>query len=222
MHQRNSSKPKHKGRGCGGHRSHSRSQSRKHPTPSLQRVLTDVHIKPTGINQLYWTKQCFKIDSGACGNLMPLSMYKSMYNHVLSSTTVNSAAHLLDYNKHEIKEYGTCVVSAKYRSNVKQVPFYVVSDKLKPIIGVSDAFALRLTSFHCPIYTDWQSNLTNSVDSIHSNANSTICRASARPPAFLSTTSHIPSSLEGTRNRKALNGYRSCSWSVVIEHRPLN
>ena len=29
IHQRNSSKPKHKGRGCGGHRSHSRSQSRK-------------------------------------------------------------------------------------------------------------------------------------------------------------------------------------------------
>ena len=32
--------------------------------------------------------------------------------------------------------------------------------------------------------------------------------ASARPPAFLSTTPHIPSSLEGTRSRKALNGYR--------------
>ena len=49
-----------------------------------------------------------------------------------------------------------------------------------------------------------------------------ICRASARPPAFLPTTPHIPSSLEGTRNRKALNGYRSCSQSAVIEHRPLN
>ena len=34
--------------------------------------------------------------------------------------------------------------------------------------------ALGLTSFHCPIYTDWQNNsdLSNSVDSIHSNANS--------------------------------------------------
>ena len=35
------------------------------------------------------------------------------------------------------------------------------------------------------------------------------CRASARLPAFLSTMPHIPSSLEGTRSRKALNGYRS-------------
>ena len=33
--------------------------------------------------------------------------------------------------------------------------------------------------------------------------------ASARPPAFPSTMPHIPSSLDGTRNRKALN--RSCS-----------
>ena len=81
-------------------------------TPSLQRVLTNVQLKPIGINQSYWTKQCFKIDSGACGNLMPLSIYKSMYNHVPSATSVNSAVHLLDYNKCEIKQLGTCVVSA--------------------------------------------------------------------------------------------------------------
>ena len=48
--------------------------------------------------------------------------------------------------------------------------------------------------------------------------NSSICRASARPPAFPSTTPHIPSSLEGTRNRKALNRHPSCSRSAVIEH----
>ena len=149
-------------------------------TPSLHRVLTDVHVKPIGINQSYWTKQRFKIDSGACGNLMALSMYKSLYNCVPSSTTVNSAVHLLDYNKHEIKQLGTCVVSVKYRSRVKQVPFYVVSDQLKPIIGVGDALALRLTSFHCPIFADWQSHLVNSVDSIHSNADSTVCTGTAR------------------------------------------
>ena len=36
-----------------------------------------------------------------------------------------------------------------------------------------------------------------------------ICCASARPPAFLSTMPYIPSSLEGMRNHKALNGYHS-------------
>ena len=146
-------------------------------TPSLQRVLTDVHVKPIGTNQLHWTKQCFKIDGGACRNLMPLGMFKSLYNNKLpSSTTINHAVHLVEYNKHEIRQLGTCVVSVKYRSKVKHVPFYVVSDKLKPILGVGDTLALGLTSFHCPIYTDWQSNsdLTNSVDSIHPNSNSTV------------------------------------------------
>ena len=54
--------------------------------------------------------------------------------------------------------------------------FLYCPDRLKPIIGVNDALALGLTSFHCPILNDWQSdcNLTNSVDSIHSNANSTV------------------------------------------------
>ena len=98
-------------------------------------------------------------------------MYMSLYSSVPSATTVNSAVCLLDYNKKEIKQLGTCVV------NVKCLHFYVVPDRLKPIIGVSDALALGLTSFHCPIYTDWQSDsvLTNSVDSIHSNAGSAVC-----------------------------------------------
>ena len=49
-------------------------------TPLLQRVLTDVYVKPIGASQSHWSKQHFKIDSGACGNLMPLSMFKSLYN----------------------------------------------------------------------------------------------------------------------------------------------
>ena len=36
-----------------------------------------------------------------------------------------------------------------------------------------------------------------------------ICHASARPPAFQSTAPHFPSSLDGIRNRKALNGSHS-------------
>ena len=89
---------------------------------------------------------------------------------------MNNAVSLLDYNKQEIKQLGTCHVSVKFRSTEKCVHFYIVPDRLKPIIGVSDTLALGFTSFDCPIFNDWQSNcdLTNSVDSIHSNANSTI------------------------------------------------
>ena len=45
--------------------------------PSLQRILTDIYISDKQTN---WLKHRFKIDSGACGNLMPVSMYKSLYN----------------------------------------------------------------------------------------------------------------------------------------------
>ena len=48
-------------------------------TPSLQRILTDVHVKPIGLVQCGWQRHRFKIDSRAYGNLMPASMYKSLY-----------------------------------------------------------------------------------------------------------------------------------------------
>ena len=152
-------------------------------TPSLQRVLTDVHVKPIGTN--HWSKYHFKIDSGACGNLMPLSMFKPLYNCLPSNTTINSAVHLLDYNKQEIKQLGTCHISVKFRSIVKCLHFYIVPDRLKPIIGVGDALILGLTSFHCPIYEDWHSDLTNSVDSIHSNADSTVCTSTGNTQGTL-------------------------------------
>ena len=89
---------------------------------------------------------------------MPLSMFKLLYNRLPSSTSVNSAVCLLDYNKKEIKQLGTCYVCIRFRSTVRHVHFYVIPDRLKPISGVSDALALGLTSFHCPIYNDWQSD----------------------------------------------------------------
>ena len=81
-------------------------------------------------------------------NHSTLSIFKSLYNRLPSSTTVNSAVHLLDYNKQEIKQLGTCHVSVKFRSTVKHIHFYIAPDILKPIIGVGDALALGLTSFH--------------------------------------------------------------------------
>ena len=95
---------------------------------------------------------------------MPVSMYKSLYNRAPPSTSVSSAVHLLDYNRKEIKQLGTCYVYVRCRSTVKRVHFYVVPDRLKPIIGVSDALSLGLTSFHCPIFNDWHT--TSDIDAI--------------------------------------------------------
>ena len=95
---------------------------------------------------------------------MPASMYKSLYRRAPPNTSVNSAVCLLDYNKKEIKQLGTCDVNMQFRSTTRHVHFYIVSDRHKPIIGVSDALSLGLTSFHCPIFNDWHT--TSDIDSI--------------------------------------------------------
>ena len=145
---------------------------------SLQRVLTYVHVKSIGVGQSHWLKERFKIDSGTCGNLMPLGMYKSFYSKEPSASTIIHSVYLPDYNKQEIKQLGTCKVLIRYRSILKPIHFYVVSNRLKPIIGVSDALCLGLTSFHCPVYNNWHDkqdiDLTQSVDSIQNDLKSTV------------------------------------------------
>ena len=86
---------------------------------------------------------------------MPLGMYKSLYSKEPSASTISHSVRLLDYNKQEIKQLGTCKVLVRFRTIMKLVHFQVVLDRLKPIIGVGDALCLGLTSFHCPVYNNW-------------------------------------------------------------------
>ena len=88
-------------------------------TPSLQRILTDLHVKSIGVSQSNWLKERFKVDSGVCGNLMPLGMYKSLYSKESLVSTINHSVHLLDYNKQEIRQLGTCKVLVRFQSTVK-------------------------------------------------------------------------------------------------------
>ena len=67
--------------------------------PSLQCVLMDLHVKSIGVSQSDWLKERFKVDSGACGNLMPLGMYKLLYSKEPLPSTINHSVHLLDYKK---------------------------------------------------------------------------------------------------------------------------
>ena len=52
----------------------------------------------------------------------------------------------------------------------------LVSDRLKPIIGVNDALSLGLTSFHCFVYNNWhdKQDLSQSVDSIQNDLKFTV------------------------------------------------
>ena len=81
-------------------------------------------------------------------------MAKIRFSPVESSTFKNSS-------------YAGLSVCIRFRSTVKCVHSYVIPNRLKPIIGVSDTLALGLTLFHCPIYNDWQSD--SHIDSVLSN-----------------------------------------------------
>ena len=105
---------------------------------------------------------------------MSLGMYKLLYNREPMFSTINHSVCLLDYNKHKIKQLGTCKVLVRFGSITKPVHFYVISDRLKPILGVSDALNLKLTTFHCPVYNNWHDkqkmDLTPRIDSINSSS----------------------------------------------------
>ena len=66
----------------------------------------------------------------------------------------------------------------RFRTITKPVHFYIVSDRLKPIIGVSDALCHGLTSFHRPVYNNWHDkqdiDLSQSVDSIQNDLKSVV------------------------------------------------
>ena len=76
-------------------------------TPRLQHVLTDLQLKLMGSNKSWLTNQ-FKIDSGACGNLMAISTHVQLFGWKPCKSTVDLSVKLLDYNKDEIKQIGTC------------------------------------------------------------------------------------------------------------------
>ena len=59
----------------------------------------DVHVKH------------FKVDSSACGNLIPLSLYLDLFPNSSVrdlQSTIDHRVQLVAYNKNLIKQYGTC------------------------------------------------------------------------------------------------------------------
>ena len=100
----------------------------------------------------------FKLDSGACGNLLPLRLYKELFPHVTRQEMLRSIDYrvqLLSYNKEEIRQYGVCYLHVKSKNCVKLCKFYVVDDKFNPIIGVNSACHLGLLKFTEPMFENW-------------------------------------------------------------------
>ena len=101
----------------------------------------------------------FKIDSGACGNLIPLSLYLELFPDSCVNDlkpTIDHREHrvqLVVYNKNLIKQYGTCYLKIKSNSHVYICKFYVIDSHFNPIIGVGSCLKLGLIQFQITMVT---------------------------------------------------------------------
>ena len=149
----------------------------------LSRVSVDLKIQaalnpnenctPAPNNGCPLYKLRFKLDSGAHGNLMPISMYQSSFPglpHDVLRKSIDKRVMLVANNKQEIKQLGHCCINVSNPSTgkSKMCKFFVVGDCCNPIIGLHDSIALNLLSVNVPFTDRWTdkscSLRTDSID----------------------------------------------------------
>ena len=117
----------------------------------------DCHM--TNFENFQGLQHRFKLDSGACGNLLPLRLYKELFPHVTSRQemlrSIDYRVQLLSYNKKEICQYGMCYLHVKSKNCVKLCKFYIVDSRFNPILGVNSACHLGLFKFTEPVFENW-------------------------------------------------------------------
>ena len=92
------------------------------------------------------SKQVFKVDMGADGNLMPITMFTKLYQKISLETlakTIDKGITLFAYNNTPIKQYGTCSVKVTFKGKQEICKFYIVEHSTA-ILGVSDSKKLGL------------------------------------------------------------------------------
>ena len=92
------------------------------------------------------SEQSFKIDTGADGNLMPITMFTKLFPKIsleALSRTVDKSVTLYTYNDTTIKQFGTCQIKLKFKGRSFVCKFYVVEHETA-IVGISDVERLRL------------------------------------------------------------------------------
>ena len=92
------------------------------------------------------SQQTFKIDTGADGNLMLITMFTKLFPKVSLEALgrmVDKSVTLYAYNNTAIKQFGTCQKRLKFNGRSFVFKFYVVEHETA-IVGISDAETLRL------------------------------------------------------------------------------
>ena len=78
--------------------------------PSLQCALTDLHVSDGSNGRTFH----FKVDTGACGNLLPYNLYKQIAGHKAQMNylhcTIDNSVNLVAYNNKKIKQLGICTL----------------------------------------------------------------------------------------------------------------
>ena len=97
----------------------------------------------------YWrsvTRQTFKVDTGADGNLMPITMFAKLFPKISLKTlesTIESGVNLYAYKNTPIKQFGVCSVHLNFKGRSTVCKFYVVKHS-SAILGISDSEKLGL------------------------------------------------------------------------------
>ena len=92
------------------------------------------------------SKQTFKIDTGADGNLILITVFMKLFPKISLKTlqkTIESGMNLYAYNNTPIRQFGICSVWLNFKGKSRICKFYVVEDATA-ILGISDSEKLGL------------------------------------------------------------------------------
>lgn len=92
------------------------------------------------------SKQTFKVDTSADGNLMPITMFAKLFLKVSLSTlekTIESRVNLYAYNNTPIKQFGVCSLKLSFKRKTAVCKFYVV-EHATLILDIADSEKLGL------------------------------------------------------------------------------
>ena len=130
----------------------------------LQHLLTDVKLlneTPDSPGNGVSSTVRIKLDTGACGNLLPFNIYKKIHPQVSVKDlhkTIDKRVCLEAYNKSEIKQLGMCCLTVGHGKCAKLCHFYLVPDYCRLILGLNDVHSLSLIAIKCDVIDKWSAN----------------------------------------------------------------
>ena len=114
----------------------------------MSEVFTTLDIQPPGLPGSGYTLK-LKVDTGACGNTLPLRTYKQMYPRGGQPLTPAPHLKLTAYNGGEIPCMGSISMPCKRRESAwTQAVFYVVDVPGPAIVGLPTSKLLRLVTIN--------------------------------------------------------------------------